>query len=82
MFFSSYPTPSQDANLNVLGTFRANFPKALVGYSGHELGYVATLGAVAKGAVLVERRVTLDREMKGSDHKCSLDMEQLAEMVK
>ena len=51
------------------------------GYSGHELGFVPTLGAVALGARIVERHFTLDRNARGSDHACSLDPAGFADMV-
>ena len=52
-----------------------------IGYSGHELGYTPTLGAVALGARVVERHVTLCKKMKGTDHNCSLDLEEFKAMV-
>jgi N-acetylneuraminate synthase len=54
-------------------TLRNCFPGALVGYSGHEVGVWTTLCAVAMGARIVERHITLDRSMKGSDHSASLE---------
>ena len=47
-----------------------------------ELGFIPTLGAVAMGAKVIERHFTMDKSMKGSDHKCSLDPAEFAEMVK
>lgn len=79
---SAYPTSSEDANLKVLQTYRQVFPDVVLGYSGHEEGFVATLGAVALGAKVVERHVTLDKSLKGSDHCCSLTMSELEAMIK
>jgi len=67
---SAYPTKNSDACLPVVSLYRQAFPAAVLGYSGHEEnGHVATLGAVALGARIVERHVTLDKNMKGSDHR-------------
>lgn len=53
-----------------------------VGYSGHELGYLPTLVAVAMGAVAVERHYTLDKAMMGFDHKISLEPDEMFAMVR
>ena len=45
------------------------------------MGYIPTLGAVGKGAQVVERHITLDKTMKGTDHACSLDVREFGEMV-
>ena len=57
------------------------FVNASIVPAGHELGYVPTLGAVALGAAIVERHFTLDKAQKGTDHACSLNPEELANMV-
>ena len=59
----------------------SRYPHIHFGYSGHELGYAPTLAAVALGARVIERHVTLDKEMKGTDHQCSLDLAEFKEMV-
>ena len=61
---SGYPTPSQQINLRVIGDLRARYPHIHFGYSGHELGYAPTLGAVALGARVVERHITLDKRSR------------------
>jgi sialic acid synthase len=67
---SAYPTQPKDANLAVLKAYKDAFPSTVIGYSGHEDdGHVATLGAVALGAKIIERHFTLDKSMKGSDHR-------------
>jgi len=67
---SAYPTRAEDANLSVIESFKQSFPSAVIGYSGHEdEGHVATLGAVALGAKVIERNITLDKQMRGSDHR-------------
>jgi sialic acid synthase SpsE len=52
-----------------------------VGYSGHEIGHLPTLAAVARGASLVERHVTTDRTLAGFDHKLSLEPDELRQMI-
>jgi N-acetylneuraminate synthase len=70
---STYPMPPEEANLAVIATLRDAFPQVPVGYSGHERGLQISLAAVALGAVAVERHITLDRTMWGSDHAASLE---------
>jgi len=69
---STYPTKTEEVNLKVLETFRREF-HCPVGYSGHEVGLQITLAAVALGANAVERHVTLDRTMWGSDQSASVE---------
>jgi sialic acid synthase SpsE len=78
---SVYPQPTEESNLKLIDFYkkRYNIP---VGYSGHEIGYLPTLGAVFRGANAVERHITLDTNMVGLDHKLSLSPEQLKAMVK
>ena len=71
-----------DVNLSVIDDYKIQFPDISIGYSGHELGFIPTLGAVAKGVKVIERHFTLDKSLKGSDHKCSLDPEEFEEMVR
>jgi N,N'-diacetyllegionaminate synthase len=79
---SSYPTPPEEANLRAMDTLREAFPGVVVGYSDHCLGLDVTLAAVARGAELVERHLTLDRSAPGPDHALSLVPEELAELVR
>nr|CAD7256525.1 unnamed protein product [Timema shepardi] len=78
---SAYPTPPQQVNLRVLDTYRWEFPDIHVGYSGHELGTAISVAAVALGARVLERHITLDKSWKGSDHICSLTPEEFKELV-
>ncbi|XP_037093484.1 sialic acid synthase-like [Pollicipes pollicipes] len=78
---SAYPTPPQDVHLRVLEQYRRLFPRAVLGYSGHEEGTVISVAAVAMGAKIVERHLTLDRSWRGSDHGSSLEPTQLAQLV-
>lgn len=77
---SSYPTPPQDANLRVLRTLMDRFALP-VGYSDHTEDHIAAVGAVALGACIIEKHITLDRSMKGPDHVASADAEMFAEYV-
>lgn len=77
---SSYPTPLEQANLKAMDTLRERY-RLPVGYSGHEVGFLATIAAVARGACVLERHITLDRAMMGFDHKLSLDPVQLKDLV-
>jgi len=70
---SAYPCKPEDLHLDRIHTLKEMFPEALVGYSGHESGLWTTLCAVAMGARIVERHITLDRSMKGSDHGASVE---------
>lgn len=69
---STYPLPAEEANLRTITTLKERYGVP-VGYSGHEPGLQISLAAVALGAVAVERHITLDRTMWGSDHAASLE---------
>ncbi len=79
---STYPTSFNELNLNVLRTYQNEFPNAVIGYSGHELGIAIPPVAVAMGACIVERHFTLDRTMKGGDHSASLEPQGFTKMVR
>lgn len=68
---SEYPTPYEDINLGMIKTLRDRYD-CLVGYSGHEMDLEPTVLAVALGARVIERHVTLSHEMWGTDQKASL----------
>ncbi|MEJ1229350.1 MAG: N-acetylneuraminate synthase family protein [Galbitalea sp.] len=70
---STYPLPPEEANLRMITTLRERYAGVPIGYSGHERGLQISIGAVALGAVAVERHITLDRTMWGSDHAASLE---------
>jgi N-acetylneuraminate synthase len=71
---STYPCPPTELNLNMINTLRKIFPFSPVGYSGHEVGLAPTWAAVALGATFVERHITLDRAMWGSDQAASVEI--------
>ena len=77
---TAYPTPMKDANLKAMLTIRKKF-KTLVGYSDHTIGIEASIAAVAMGATCIEKHFTLDRKMKGPDHKASLEPNELKLMI-
>lgn len=73
---AQYPCPVADLNLNVITTFREAF-QCPIGYSGHEVEIYPTMLAVALGACIVERHITLDKALWGSDQACSLEGDEL-----
>ena len=78
---STYPCSENDINLNVLKTFANEFPNVVLGYSGHETGTEISIGAVVMGARVIERHITLDKNLKGNDHASSLDANELKRLV-
>lgn len=78
---ATYPAPIEEMNLRTLGTLKAVFPDCTIGFSDHSRGIVASLAAVALGAEIVERHVTLDCDADGPDHWFSLTMDELAQLV-
>ncbi|MCD6318367.1 N-acetylneuraminate synthase family protein [Candidatus Aerophobetes bacterium] len=78
---SNYPAKLEDANIKAMITMRDTF-NLPVGYSDHTLGYVVPLGAVALGACVIEKHITLDRRMEGPDHPFALEVAEFSEMVK
>ncbi|QRN82424.1 N-acetylneuraminate synthase family protein [Chloroflexota bacterium] len=78
---SSYPCPPEELNLKMIQTLQDRFD-CPIGYSGHEVGLVPSAVAVAMGACLVERHVTLDRAMWGSDQAASVEPQGIRTLVK
>ena len=78
---SSYPMDNKEANLNVINTLRERYG-CNVGYSGHERGYQVSLAAVSLGATSIERHITVDRSMYGSDQAASLGLTGFRTMVR
>ena len=77
---SAYPAPEEQINLRALDTLAAAFG-CPVGYSDHTLGLTAPVAAVALGAVVIEKHLTLDTNLPGPDHRASLEPEPFAAMV-
>ena len=79
---STYPCPVKELNLRVIRTLRQKYPFIPVGYSGHEPGLAPTYAAVALGASFVERHITLDRALWGSDQAASVELTGLERLVR
>lgn len=79
---STYPCEPEELNLRMVATLRDEFPNIPIGYSGHEVGLVPTAVAVAFGACMVERHLTLDRAMWGSDQAASVEPAGFERLVK
>lgn len=77
---SSYPTIDEEIDLNVMTTLKEKF-NVPVGYSGHETDILPTIIAKAMGAEVIERHITLDKTMWGTDHKASLEPKELSQLI-
>ena len=77
---SEYPSQYENLNLKMIDTLRNKY-KINIGYSGHETSVSPTVYAVSLGAVAIERHITLDRSMYGSDQSASLEPEAFKRMV-
>ncbi len=71
---STYPCPADELNLRMIQTLRHMYPDSPIGYSGHEVGLSPTWAAVSLGATFVERHITIDRSMWGSDQAASVEI--------
>lgn len=78
---STYPCDPSELNLHMIETLRKEFP-CPIGYSGHEVGLITSVVAVALGACMVERHITLDRAMWGSDQAASVEPQGFERLVK
>jgi N-acetylneuraminate synthase len=78
---STYPCPVEELNLRMINTLQKLYPDNPIGYSGHEVGLATTWAAVALGATFVERHVTLDRAMWGSDQAASVEISGMSRLV-
>ena len=78
---TQYPTPYEDVNLRAMETLQKRY-HVEVGYSDHTQGIEVPIAAVARGAVVIEKHFTLDRNLPGPDHKASLEPEALRTMVR
>lgn len=79
---AAYPADSKDIHLNVINTYLKEFPDAIIGYSGHDNGIVIPVVAYIFGARVVEKHFTLNRAMKGTDHRFSLEPQGLRKMTR
>jgi len=79
---STYPCPNEELNLRMITTLREKYPNTPIGYSGHETGLAPTWAAVVLGASFVERHITLDRAMWGSDQAASVEVNGFNRLVR
>ncbi|HVP71433.1 MAG TPA: N-acetylneuraminate synthase family protein [Gemmatimonadaceae bacterium] len=79
---STYPCPPAELNLRMIRTLMDRYPGVPIGYSGHETGLATTIAAVALGAEFVERHITLDRALWGSDQAASVELGGLERLVR
>ena len=77
---SEYPAPLETVNLKAMDTLKAAF-QTTVGYSDHTQGIAISIAAAARGARIIEKHFTLDKNMQGPDHKASIDPTELKELV-
>lgn len=79
---SQYPSEYKNINLKTIQYLIDNYPDYTIGYSDHSIGIVVPVCAVALGAEIIEKHITLDRNMKGSDHWGSLSFDGIQRMVR
>jgi len=78
---SSYPAPNEDLNLKCIESLKNRY-NCQVGYSGHEFGLTTTIASICLGATIIERHITLDRTMWGTDQMCSVEPQGLIKLVR
>lgn len=79
---SQYPTEPKNVNLRTITYLRKNYPKYTIGYSDHTIGIATPVAAVAMGAKIIEKHITIDRKMKGTDQAGSLGPDGVYRMVR
>ena len=79
---SEYPTKPQNVNLNTINYLKKNYPNYTIGFSDHTIGISTPVAAVAMGAEIIEKHITLDRRMKGTDQAGSLGPDGLNRMIR
>tara|TARA_S200002703_G_scaffold22999_1_gene19756 strand:- start:13847 stop:14698 length:852 start_codon:yes stop_codon:yes gene_type:complete len=78
---STYPAPIEELNLSGIKTLTNMYPDFEIGYSGHEFRLGTSVAAIYLGASIIERHITLDRTMEGSDHMASIEPQGLFKLV-
>ena len=78
---STYPCKDEDCNINMVSTLQKMYPDVRIGYSGHEVGVTPSLLSVALGAMVIERHITLDKNMYGSDQSASIEFDEFKLLV-
>jgi len=79
---SEYPTKYEHVNLNTIPYLKQRYPNYTIGYSDHTIGIAIPVAAVAAGARMLEKHITLDRKMKGTDQACSLGIDGIERMIR
>lgn len=79
---SQYPTQPQNVNLKTITYLQKQYPQYTIGYSDHTIGISCPVAAVAMGAKIIEKHITLDRKMKGTDQAGSLGIDGINRMVR
>lgn len=79
---SQYPTHPENVNLNTIGFLKKNYGQYIIGYSDHTIGISTPVAAVAMGAEIIEKHITIDRRMKGTDQAGSLGPDGVNRMVR
>ena len=79
---SQYPTRPENVNLNTIKYLQKNYSKYTIGYSDHTIGIATPVAAVAMGAKIIEKHITIDRKMKGTDQAGSLGIDGINRMVR
>lgn len=79
---SEYPTKYENVNLKTITYLKKRYPQYSIGYSDHTIGISTPIAAVAMGAEIIEKHITLDRDMKGTDQKGSLAIDGIYRMVR
>ncbi len=78
---STYPANEKEINLRTIAKFRNEFPRIPIGYSGHEKDIAVSLAAATIGAHVIERHITLDKKMFGTDQSASLEPQEFAQLI-
>ncbi len=79
---SEYPTQYRNVNLKTISYLKKNYGQYRIGYSDHTIGIATPIAAVALGAEIIEKHITLDRLMKGTDQACSLGIDGIGRMLR
>ncbi|WP_196889202.1 N-acetylneuraminate synthase family protein [Aureivirga sp. CE67] len=79
---SEYPTKYENVNLKTISYLQKNYPDFTIGYSDHTIGIATPLAAIAMGAKIIEKHITLDRGMKGTDQQGSLAIDGIYRMMR
>lgn len=79
---STYPCPSSELNLRYITWLKEKYPNKQIGYSGHEFGLLTTFATIPLGATWIERHITMDKNMWGSDHSSSVQPEGLVKLMR